>query len=71
VCAPSDEVQIGCYRHPIDYWLEHYAAIGSKEGYGDQKIQEYGILLNVTKQWIDLILKPAASEGKEKQSATS
>ena len=37
VCCPTDEVQIGCHRHPIAYWLEHYKAIGRKEQYTDAR----------------------------------
>ena len=52
VCCPTDEVQIGCHRNPIAYWLEHYKAIGRTENYTDTQIAEYGILLVAVKEWI-------------------
>lgn len=36
------QIAIGCHVHDISYWLEHYKAIGRKEGYSAAEISEYG-----------------------------
>ena len=38
-------VQIGCKKHSLGYWLEHYTEIGRKVGYSEQDIKMYGRML--------------------------
>ena len=37
----SENIKIGCYDFPIDYWLEYYEEIGEKNGYTKKQVQEY------------------------------
>jgi hypothetical protein len=40
-----DRVCIGCQQYALDYWLEHFRAIGRANEYPDEAVEEYGILL--------------------------
>ena len=40
ICAPG-VLKIGCYEHPIDYWLENYGEIGKENGYSESEMEEY------------------------------
>ena len=43
----TGEVQIGCKKHKLEYWLENYREIGEKSGYTESDIEAYGAALNV------------------------
>ena len=49
IIAIDDDVRIGCLRHPLAYWLEHYQAIGTQEGYSKAQIALYGKVLEALK----------------------
>lgn len=53
-CTPTRDVQIGCKRHSIDWWLNHYKEVGAAERYTDDQIREYGIHLTAVKNWLDI-----------------
>ena len=40
--ASSREVRIGCQSHPIDWWLDHFRAVGRENGYTAEQVEEYG-----------------------------
>jgi hypothetical protein len=40
--AIDDDVRIGCERHILEWWLEHYRAVGHDENYTAIEISEYG-----------------------------
>ena len=42
-------IQVGCEKWPVDYWLENYRAIGEKNDYTSEEIEEY-------KTYIDTIV---------------
>jgi len=42
VCKPG-VIRIGCEEHSIDEWLENYRAIGEKNKYSSNEIEEYGL----------------------------
>ena len=46
------EVSIGCKRHSIEWWLEHYAEVGAENGYTAAQIAEYGALLQAVAAWM-------------------
>ena len=52
IIAHATQVQIGCEKHSIDHWLEHYKEIGKKNNYTDKQIEIYGKQLDV----IELLL---------------
>ena len=58
--SESAEVQIGCHRYDIAYWLKHYKAIGRKESYTAEQVAEYGLLLNTVKAWLAAFGKASA-----------
>jgi hypothetical protein len=35
-------IMIGCKIHSLEHWLENYREIGSKNGYTEEQIEEYG-----------------------------
>jgi len=41
ICKPG-VIRIGCEEHSIDEWLENYRAIGEKNKYSSDEIEEYG-----------------------------
>ena len=43
ITTQTGELKIGCHVHSFEYWLEHYKAIGRKEGYTTEQIEEYGL----------------------------
>ena len=42
------DVRIGCKHHPLEWWMEHYAAVGRLEGYTVEQVSEY-------KSYLDLL----------------
>ena len=52
IIVHATQVQIGCEKHSIDYWLEYYKEIGKKNEYTDKQIEIYGKQLDV----IELLL---------------
>ena len=67
----AGHVQIGCHQHPLDYWLEHYRAIGRMEGYCEDAIQEYRLYLDLLRdraaqhaveqtRWYNMGMDPAS-----------
>ena len=47
------EVLIGCKKHTIGWWVDHYAEVGKGEGYTEAQIVEYGALLAAVKVWME------------------
>ncbi len=47
-------IQIGCERHTADWWVSHYAEVGAEESYTDAQISEYGWLIGMSVQWLEL-----------------
>jgi hypothetical protein len=50
----SGTVRIGCHIYQIERWLESYRAIGAREKYTPEQIEEYGGYLAIAKAWIDV-----------------
>ena len=40
-------IAIGCHDYTFAYWKKHYKAIGRKEGYGKEQIEEYGAYIEL------------------------
>jgi hypothetical protein len=58
VNAPDGKtIRIGCEQHTPEYWLEHYAGIGRKNGYTPEQVQEY-------KRYIDVAAAMIADNAK-------
>jgi hypothetical protein len=47
-------VQIGCELHPIEWWMEHYRAVGRKEKYTPTQITEYREHLKAALNWMKI-----------------
>ena len=45
------EVRIGWEHHPLEWWREHYKAVGRKQGYTAAQIKEYGAHLVYVAWW--------------------
>jgi Pentapeptide repeats (8 copies) len=45
IIAIGKDVSIGCEKHTLAYWLEHYEAIGKANEYSESEIELYGKLL--------------------------
>jgi uncharacterized protein YjbI with pentapeptide repeats len=59
-----DKVVIGCKSYPVDYWLEHFKAIGRVEGYTEAHVKEYGAYLQLAKQRIEASRTAASVAGE-------
>jgi hypothetical protein len=55
-------VSIGCKRHSVDWWLEHYAEAGKDENYSDSEVEEYGLVLRFVKQWMETVMVKEAPD---------
>ena len=49
IIAHASQIQIGCEKHSIVYWLEYYKEIGEKHRYTDKQIEIYGKTLELIK----------------------
>jgi len=47
IIAHASQIQIGCEKHSIVYWLEYYKEIGEKHEYTAKQIEIYGKQLDV------------------------
>ena len=45
-----NQIQIGCHKKEIDWWLENYKLIGKREGYTSDQIAEYKTYIDMCKQ---------------------
>lgn len=61
------EVSVGCKKHSIGWWIDHYAEVGKGEGYTEAQIVEYGALLAAVKVWMEA--KFGVSEEDEMERA--
>jgi hypothetical protein len=41
IVALDDDVKIGCFRHPLGWWLDNYATVGAENKYTPAQIAEY------------------------------
>lgn len=48
------QIQIGCHQHPVSYWLQHYQAIGRANGYTVDQIAEYGLIIKMCSDWLQM-----------------
>ena len=59
-------VQIGCHVKEIAWWLEHYKAVGRKENYTPDEVEEYGQYLALIEAlqplWAERMKKGASDE---------
>ncbi len=58
-------ITIGCMHETVEWWEEHYAAVGRKEGYTDSEVAEYRAHIAHCKSWMDaqgVLRLPDASE---------
>jgi hypothetical protein len=63
-------ITIGCEHHPVAWWEEHYRALGRREGYSLDQVNEYRNYIKLAKYWMGKYgcLEPqaeAAAAGKE------
>ena len=62
------KITIGCMHETIEWWEEHYRAVGRKEGYTDAQVEEYAEHIRYCKTWMEkhgalkLEEKPVAPE---------
>ena len=45
-------ITIGCEHHPVDWWLEHYEALGRSERYTKEQIAEYKRHIDYCRDWM-------------------
>ncbi len=49
--ATSDAISIGCMRNTLDWWREHYAAVGRSEKYSTAEVEEYRQHIEYAAAW--------------------
>ena len=47
-------LSIGCEVHPIDWWKQHYRAIGRSAGYTKAQISEYRNYIELARVWMKI-----------------
>ena len=47
------KITIGCVTHTTDFWLKNYQEIGKKEGYSEEEIEEYRLLITTAVRWLN------------------
>ena len=47
--SKKDEIDIGCYVHSIDYWLENYEDLTRLAGYTESQVKEYKAYIDLAK----------------------
>jgi len=45
-----NQIQIGCHKKEISWWLENYKLIGKREGYTSDQIAEYKTYIDMCKK---------------------
>lgn len=53
IAIDNDNVSIGCMRHPLAWWREHYEATGKRNNYTAAQIAEYKLHIEYVAQWLD------------------
>ena len=51
VCSAT-EIQIACKTHTVAWWEAHYVEVGTREGYTQDQIEEYGLYIKLAKEWL-------------------
>ena len=51
IAVDEDNISIGCMRHDLVWWREHYAATGRAEKYSDAQVEEYRLHIEYVAQW--------------------
>ena len=64
-----EKVVIGCQSHPVEYWLEHFKAIGRAEHYTTEQVEEYGAYLLLASQRIKAASATAETKSQEPTNA--
>jgi hypothetical protein len=52
IAVDEDNVSIGCLRHSLAWWSEHFADVGNRENYTAKQIEEYRMHLEYVGQWL-------------------
>ena len=47
-------IRIGCHKHTPEYWKKHFKTIGKANGYTNEQIEEYGIIIDMCSKWMKL-----------------
>ena len=55
-----DAISIGCMRNTLEWWREHYKAVGRAEGYTDEQVSEYARHIEYAAAWVAAL--PAKQE---------
>jgi hypothetical protein len=59
-------ISIGCEHHPVEWWEEHYAAVGRTNGYSATEVLEYRKHIQYCREWMEtkggLVLKEEAAK---------
>lgn len=57
-------LQVGCIKGSIDWWKEHYRAVGWKEGYSAAQVKEYRNYIELARVWMKINKCDVPTEGK-------
>ena len=51
IAVDEANISIGCMRHDLAWWREHYAAAGRAEKYSDAQVEEFRLHIEYAAQW--------------------
>jgi len=52
IVREEGHITIGCEHHPLGWWREHYQAIGRREHYTEEQIEEYRRHIEYCATWM-------------------
>jgi len=52
-------LSIGCHCETIEWWIEHYEAVGRKEKYSADQVKEYGRYIKMAEMFYEGIKQDA------------
>ena len=48
-----NHITIGCEHHPVEWWEEHYDAVGRREHYTSEQVKEYRKHIQYCRDWME------------------
>lgn len=53
IVREDGHISIGCEHHPVIWWEEHYAAVGRRESYTPEQVEEYRDHIASCRRWME------------------
>ena len=54
IVREAGHITIGCEHHSVEWWEEHYRAVGRRENYSKDQLSEYCKFIALARYWMRL-----------------